>query len=41
MLEQKREGGVNRFGVNNVVVVNDQDEILRGASDFIEQSYEK
>ena len=29
MLEQKGEGFVNRFGINNVVVVKDEDEMVR------------
>src|SRR4051794_4691106 len=40
MLEQESDGSVNRFGVDNVVVVDNKDEILAGGSDFIEQSYE-
>ena len=37
MLEQKGEGFVNRFGINDVVVVKDEDEIVRDGGDFIEQ----
>ena len=37
VLEQKGEGLVNRFGINNVVVVKDEDEIVRDGGDFIEQ----
>src|SRR3972149_1513065 len=37
MLEQKGEGIVNRFGINNMVVVKDEDEIVRDGGDFIEQ----
>ena len=37
VLEQKGEGMVNRFGVNNVVVVKDEDEIVRYSGDFIEE----
>ena len=29
MLEQKGEGLVNRFGINHVVVVKDEDELVR------------
>ena len=39
MLEQKGEGLVDRFGVNHVVVVKDEDEIVRDGGDFIEQSF--
>jgi hypothetical protein len=38
VLEQKGEGMVNRFGLNNVVVVKDEGEIVRDGGDFIEQS---
>ena len=37
VLEQKGEGMVNRFGINHVVVVQDEDEIVRDGGDFIEQ----
>ena len=37
VLEQKGEGLVNRFGINQVVVVQDEDEIVRDGGDFIEQ----
>jgi len=37
VLEQKGEGMVNGFGINHVVVVKDEDEILRDGGDFIEQ----
>ena len=37
VLEQKGEGIVNRFGINDVVVVEDEDEIVRDGGDFIEQ----
>ena len=37
VLEQKGEGSVNRFGINHVVVVKDEDEIVRDSGDFIEQ----
>ena len=37
VLEQKGEGIVNRFGINHVVVVKDEDEIVRDGGDFIEQ----
>ena len=37
VLEQKGEGIVNRFGINHVVVVQDEDEIVRDGGDFIEQ----
>jgi 4-carboxymuconolactone decarboxylase len=36
-LEQEGEDSVNRFGIDNVVVVDDQDEIDRDGRDFIEQ----
>src|SRR5437868_9450743 len=41
VLEQKGEGGVNGFGIDNMEVVDDKDEIIRGGGDFIEQGYEK
>ena len=37
MLEQKGDGMVNRFGINQVVVVEDEDEIIGNGCDFIEQ----
>ena len=37
VLEQKCEGMVNRFGINHVVVVKNEDEIVRDGGDFIEQ----
>ena len=37
VLEQKGEGMVNRFGIDHVVVVQDEDEIVRDGGDFIEQ----
>ena len=37
VLEQKGEGIVNRFGINHVVVVKDEDEVIRDGGDFIEQ----
>jgi len=37
VLEQKGEGMVNRFGINHVVVVKNEDEIVRDGGDFIEQ----
>ena len=37
VLEQKGEGFVNRFGINHMVVVQDEDEIVRDGGDFIEQ----
>lgn len=38
VLDQKGEGIVNRLGLNHVVVVQDEDEIVRDGGDFIEQS---
>ncbi len=38
MLEQEGKGIVNRFGINNVVIVKDEDKIVRDGGDFIEQS---
>ena len=43
VLEQKGEGGVdglrhvNRFGINHMVVIQDEDEMVRDGGDFIEQ----
>ena len=37
MLEKKDDGIVNRFGIKNVVVIKDEDEIIRDCGDFIEQ----
>ena len=37
VLEQKGEGIVNRFGINHVVVVKDEDELVREGGDVIEQ----
>ena len=37
MLEQKGEGIVDWFGIHDVVVVKDEDEIIRDGGDFIEQ----
>jgi hypothetical protein len=37
VLEQKAEGIVDRFGINNVVVVKDEDEIVGDCVDLIEQ----
>ena len=35
--QQKRDGSVNRFGIDDVVVVDDQDEIVRDGRDVIKQ----
>ena len=37
VLEQKGKGFVNRFGINHMVVIQDQDEAVRNGGDFIEQ----
>ena len=37
VLEQKGKGIVNWFGINSVIVVQDEDEIVRDSGDFIEQ----
>src|SRR3712207_8893038 len=37
MIEQKGEGIVNRFGVDHMVVVKDQNDRIREDSDLIEQ----
>ena len=37
VLEQKGESIINRFGINSVVVVKDEDEIVRDDDDLIEQ----
>src|SRR5687767_4545055 len=37
VLEQKGEGLVNRFGINHVIVVQDENEFVWDGSDFIEQ----
>jgi len=38
MLEQKGEGLVNLFGIDYVIVIKDEDKIVREAGDFIDQS---
>src|SRR3712207_6093634 len=38
VLQQKAEGIVNRCGINDVVVVEDENEIVRDGGDLIEQS---
>ena len=35
--EQKRDGGVDRFGIDDVVVVEENDEIVRDGRDVIQQ----
>ena len=37
VLEQKGEGMVNRLGIDHVVVVEDEDELVREGGDLIEQ----
>ena len=37
VLEQKGEGVVYWFGINNVIVIKDEDEIVRDGGDFIDQ----
>src|SRR3712207_5802625 len=37
VLQQKGEGIVDRSGINDVVVVEDENEIVRDGGDFIEQ----
>lgn len=37
MIEQKGEGLVYRFGVNQMVVVKDEDEALWGGGDVVEE----
>jgi hypothetical protein len=37
VLDQKGEGIVNRFGIDDVVVVQDEDEIVRDGGDLVEQ----
>ena len=37
VLDEIGEGHVNRFGINHVVVVKDEDEIVRERGDLIEQ----
>ena len=37
VLDQEGEGIVDRFGIDNVVVVEDEDEIVRDGGDFVEQ----
>ena len=37
VLEQKDKGLINRLGINHMVVIQDQDEIVRDGGDFIEQ----
>src|SRR5512135_1475677 len=38
VLYQKCEGFVNWFGINQVIVVKDEDEIIRDGGDFVDQS---
>ena len=38
VLEQKGDGMVNRFGIDFVVIVQDEHEIVREGGDFIEES---
>jgi hypothetical protein len=40
VLDEIREGHVNRFGINHVVVVKDEDELVRERGDLIEQGHE-
>ena len=40
MLEQKGQGCVNWFGINHVVVIQDEDEMVWDGGDFIEQGYQ-
>ena len=37
VLDEIGEGKVNRFGINHVVVVKDEDEMVRERGDLIEQ----
>ena len=37
VVEQKGEGLVNRWGIDQVVIVQDEDKIVRDGGDFIEQ----
>ena len=37
VLEQKGEGRVNRFGINHVVVVQDEGKVVRECGNLIEQ----
>jgi hypothetical protein len=37
VLEHKGEGILNRLGINQVVIVKDEDEIIRDSGDFVEQ----
>ncbi len=37
VLEQKGEGFVNRFGIDHMVVVKDEDEMVRDGGDLVEQ----
>jgi hypothetical protein len=39
MLEQEGEGFVNRLGINHMLVVQDEDEVIRDGGDVIEQDY--
>jgi hypothetical protein len=36
VLEQKGEGIVNRFGINDVIVIKDEENAVRDSGDFIE-----
>jgi hypothetical protein len=40
MLDQKTNGMVNRLGIKHVVVVQDEDEIVRNGGDLIEQGHQ-
>src|SRR5512141_2615812 len=37
VLEEKGEGIVNRFGINRMIVIQDEDEIVLDGGNFIEQ----
>ena len=41
VLDQKGEGVVNRFGLNQVVVVKDEDEAFRDGGDLVDQGRQK
>ena len=41
MLDQKGESLIDRFGLNHVVVVQYQDEVVRDGGDLIEQVCQK
>ncbi len=40
MFDEENQGLIYWFGINHMIVVQDQDEIARDGGDFIEQGYQ-